>query len=332
MNASALSCIRSLRADPHPSPDYRVCRNGSDLYEYFDGTPSNLPLAIDTESLPNGYPYCVTFSHTPGTGGLVYADDTESMQVLRDYIQGVILFHNYLHDIAVMDQLSIPIRNFLDTMVMAYELCLGGGGDDDENGMAGRGSLGLKQLAYRHLNMSMTSFSDTVFPHSIPKLHAYLRRILPLIEYPDLPPVCQCRHYRTDHVLRGKTLRGACAACLCPRYKKSDLKKSDEDILLGRLSRKITTLLNTTSPDPEYDTPDPDTALFDPWKRINQWHDYDRQYLLDIEGPWPVPSVADVPENELVHYACRDADATLRLYHYLDSLTSDGKTGPWLFY
>jgi hypothetical protein len=40
----------------------------------------------------------------------------------------------------------------------------------------------------------------------------------------------------------------------------------------------------------------------------------------------PKPSIAHVPENELVHYAVRDADATLRLYLHMRRLK------PWLFY
>lgn len=229
-----------------------------------------------------------------------------------------------------MDELAIPIRNFLDTMVMAYELCLGGGGDD-EDGMAGRGSLGLKQLAYRHLNMRMTSFQDTVYPHSIPKLHAYLRELLPLIEYPDFPPTCVCGHYQHRHEPRGKTQRhsGRCSGCVesrmsvnvCPKYVAREVpKKTEEDKLLALLSRKVTTLLNDTNPDT------------DPWKRINDWHDHDKDYLKTILGPWLLPSIADVPKEELVWYACRDSDACLRLYYYLESLTAGGKTGPWLFY
>ena len=79
------------------------------------------------------------------------------------------LFHNYLHDVIPFEQWSIPITKFRDTMVMAYNLCLGGGGDDeDTESKAGRGSLSLKVLSYRHLAMTMTSFKDTVTPHSLP--------------------------------------------------------------------------------------------------------------------------------------------------------------------
>ena len=83
-----------------------------------------------------------------------------------------------LHDSEVFDALRLPTEPFLDTMVRAYNLCLGGGGDDEDEGesRAGRGSLSLKVLAYRHCNMHMTSFKDTVYPHSLPHVLTWLKR------------------------------------------------------------------------------------------------------------------------------------------------------------
>jgi hypothetical protein len=48
--------------------------------------------------------------------------------------------------------------------------------------------------------------------------------------------------------------------------------------------------------------------------------------LLDILGPMPLASIEHVPEPELLHYAVRDADATLRMYLYMQHLS------PWIFY
>jgi hypothetical protein len=43
-------------------------------------------------------------------------------------------------------------------------------------------------------------------------------------------------------------------------------------------------------------------------------------------SPMPLASIACVPEPELVKYAVRDADTTLRMYLHMKSLR------PWLFF
>lgn len=336
MNDSALSLIHSLRLDPFPTPRYSVATPGLLTDYYFEQQPS-VPLACDTESLPDGTPYCVTVSDSPGTGWLIYADDSECLDVLREVIinTDLLLFHNYLHDVTIFDSLSLPVPHFYDTMLMAYELCLGGGGDDDDEGMAGRGSLGLKQLSYRYLNMTMTSFADTVYPHSIPKLREYLSETLPLIQPPSFTPTCICGHPISTHEKRGKTLRpiGKCPLCPCKKAKARSLPPTnEEDRLLGFLRRKIEKLLHDTERTAvDYDNGDDNDESPDPWKRISQWHPHDHDFLTSISGPIPRPSIADVPEPELLAYACRDSDATLRLFRYLSPLMKPSN-GPWLFY
>jgi uracil-DNA glycosylase family 4 len=53
----------------------------------------------------------------------------------------------------------------------------------------------------------------------------------------------------------------------------------------------------------------------DPWDR---WHNIPseegRQMVENCIGPMPVADLSDVPRLEAVNYACRDADATLRIY------------------
>jgi hypothetical protein len=345
MNDSALSLIHSLRLDPFPAPDYRVCHTNNDLGDYFNdfyvgGTKEDEPLIVaeDTESLPDDSPYCLTFSHTPGTGRLIYTSDYSLISLYRlnviNAFDPIQIFHNYLHDVTIFDTLSLPVPHFYDTMLMAYELCLGGGGDDDDDGMAGRGSLSLKQLSYRYLNMTMTSFSDTVYPHSIPKLREYLEETLPLIQPPSFTPTCICGHAISAHEKRGKTLRpiGKCPLCPCKKSKVRPLPPtSEEDRLLRFLRRKVEKLLHDTEQTSvDYDADNGDESP-DPWKRISQWHPHDHDFLTSISGPIPRPSIADVPEPELLSYACRDSDATLRLFHYLSSLMKPSN-GPWLFY
>ncbi len=324
-------------SDPYPSPDYRVCRQPCELADYLRENPHD--LACDTESLPDGSPYCVTISHTPGTGRLIYVDDVQTLRTFRGYLvrrRPHLTFHNYLHDVKIFDALDLPIHKFTDTMVRAYNLCLGGGGDtEDTESRAGRGSLSLKVLAYRHLNVTMTSFRDTVYPHSIPLMLNWLQEVEQAFR-PSIPlPTCVCGHLTQHHSTKGKRENsGPCCLCDCKRHKKADTRLTEESRLWNLLHRKtgnlITALQNKQLAD-EYEALDIDVdedayPFVDPWKRIKGWHDHDRQFVLDYVGPWPQASIAHVPEPELVQYAVRDADTTLRLYLKMVNLS------PWLFW
>lgn len=314
--------------DLYPEPDYRVCRTVEDVAEYL-GDPINhtftRPLiGEDTESLPDGYPYCVTISHTPGTGRLIYVHDEEPMTFYRSWLDDgpeLQLFHNYLHDVFQFEQLSLSIRNFRDTMVLAYELCMGGGGDDEgTESKAGRGSLSLKILAHRHLAIQMTSFQDTVYPHSKPYVIKYLQEAQSLLAPAPKIKRCTCGCPQSNHLPKGKTQRptGACTSCGCQKCKLAKPSPmSPDDKSTSLLHRKIGTLLTALNLNPDAN----------PWKRIKEWHDHDHEILsLVMGGPVPKPSIAHVPEKELLTYAVRDADATLRLYQFIQTYS------PWLFY
>lgn len=341
MNAAAIEYVRSITQDPYPNVDYRVCKTYRDIQDYWAPAPTS-PIEFmgcDTESYPDGSPYCFTFSHTPGTGRLIYAKDKD---LIEEFV-GIhtcyghateqelthLLFHNYLHDVVPMGELGIPIGPFTDTMVRAYNLCLGGGGDEDEGSKAGRGSLGLKQLSYRFLNMRMTSFKDTVFPYSIPHLRSCLTQAQLLFQYEDRSiKKCQCGCLQDRHLVKGKRglPHGQCTGCVgCDKYrawKWPPLTESDDQ--LNRLYRKVTGLVEAI--DTGRCERDEEEDIVNPWVRVNGWHGYDHRALTESLGPWPVPSIAHVPEDKLVHYAVRDADATLRLFHFLKT------HWPWVYY
>jgi hypothetical protein len=221
-------------------------------------------------------------------------------------------------------------------MVRAYNLCLGGGGDDeDTESRAGRGSLSLKVLAYRHLNVKMTSFRDTVYPHSIPLMLDWLKKVEETFRPSEPLPTCVCGHLTFHHSTKGKRANsGQCCLCDCTRHKKADTRLSDEERKWNLLHRKTNNLivaLQNKQLSDEYDElgidSDEDDAypFVDPWKRIRSWHDHDRQFLNEYLPPFPLASIAHVPEPELVKYAVRDADTTLRLYLHMVNLK------PWLF-
>lgn len=358
MNDALCSFIYTLRADPHPTPDYRVIHSPRDLYSYLQESDADIdyvqpiPIAEDTESLPDGSPYCLTFSTHPGTGRLIYSKDTHLIEEFKQAL-GLAnyqhIFHNYLHDIAVFDQLGISVphtpTHFQDTMVRAYHLCLGGGGDDEGEGMAGRGSLSLKALAYRHLCMQMESFKGTVYPHSLPLLLSWLHTARALLKPDDWVPGCVCGHPKTSHEQRGKTQRhtgpcidGPLGLCPCTRFRKAPKPKSTPD---DGLYRKLHNLITKTergelAMEEAEGVGEVDgeggmvgggvDGPLDPWKAVRNWKAEELGMLEGLLSPIPIPSIAHVPEKDLLVYAVRDADATLRLHHYLSNLR------PWIFY
>lgn len=331
-NSAAIAYIRTLTQDPYPNPDYRTIYRELDIIDYFRRyapaatlkagySPGSFVIAEDTES--DRSVYCFTFSCYPGTGRLIYAEDKGLVSAYRDLmedLQPLHIFHNYLHDQPIFtEELGIPIRDgqFYDTMVRAYNLCLGGGGDGDGEGMAGRGSVGLKPLAYRHLNMKMDSFKDTVFPCSIPKLTAYLDTARLLFEYePRSVKRCQCGCLQVAHAIKGKRNlhHGPCSACgVCEKYravKHGALSETDDR--LNRLYRKIGGLLNDISTGRCERDQDDEDDIVNPWKRIDGWHDYDRDNLVGNLGPVPRPSIKDVPESRLLRYACLHGDSLVQ--------------------
>lgn len=346
MNASAIQYIRQITTDHYPDSilDYSICRSTYDIDRYLYNCDSSV-IGTDTESLPgpnyrgwesvsHGPVYCMTFSNSPGSGRLVYARDTHLISHYARQIEQINplqLFHNYLHDIVPMDELSIPVPNdrFIDTMVRAYNLCLGGGGDDEDGSKAGRGSLGLKQMSYRFLNMRMTSFKDTVFPYSIPILKQYLAQAQLMFQYEDRGiKKCQCGCLQDRHLPKGVKgfLHGQCTGCRgCNKYRAFKWPPmTDEDDRLNRLHRKASGLVEAIN-NGKCER-DEEENIVNPWVRIKGWHDYDHSNLVDCLGRWPVPSIAHVPELQLKYYAIRDADATRRLYFFL--LTHH----PWVFY
>lgn len=332
--------------DPYPIPDYQFIRTEHDLTDYITSTDfayfaefgNRQPLGEDTESLPGGLgkmgggpPFCLTFSHTPGTGRLIYVKDRHLIDAYLKMLYELLplqLFHNYLHDSDVFDSLQLPTEPFLDTMVRAYNLCLGGGGDDEEEGSsrAGRGSLSLKVLAYRHCNMRMTSFKDTVYPHSLPHALTWLKSGRELFA-PDSgrEPVCGCGCLQKWHEPRGKTGRqtGACLNCnRCEKWKAVKSVKVEGDKTLNLLHRKLNTLIVNV----ETGKLDSNGKPKDPWKQFLDWPEYDQRTLTDTLGPMPLASIEHVPEDELLGYAVRDADATLRLFLKMRGLQ------PWIFF
>jgi len=124
-------------------------------YKEVDGIESLLPehlpdtIAIDTESTPDGSPYCVTLSWAPGKAVLI-PTTLILMGDLQAAIRGKrVVFHNALHDLLLLEALGVTVDRFEDTMVQAFVL--------------GEPTLGLKALAGSYRALPMRDFME-VFP------------------------------------------------------------------------------------------------------------------------------------------------------------------------
>ncbi len=329
----------SWPSDPHPAPDYSVLRTVHDLSDYLrTDTGHFFEFGTDTEFLSHVSPvrpHCLTFSHTPGTARLIYADNPAVLHAYASYLayfRPLLSFHNYLADADPYAAMGLPIppRRFSDTMIRAFNLGIGGGGDDEDSGAA-RGSLGLKVLAYRHLHMHMRSFEDVVTPYVFPLVYDYLTAALGLIsagEGQEEGVKCVCGHPQTEHKARGKSgrLTGYClyetstpaggfSFCGCEKFKKQPARKPDR--AAGLLARKLKTLSSQVM-GVMFDGQKPGKKL-DPWVRVKEWHPWEKDFMGTFLGEMPVKSIALVPESVLLGYACPDADATLRLSRFLNT-------------
>lgn len=136
---------------------------------------------------------------------------------------------------------------------------------------------GLKALAYRELGMKMKDFDDVVAPHS---------KLLVLDYY---------------------------------RYAQVETWPKPEQQLIrdefGKLKIKQPQSFNTKLKRffTDYGK-DPDKNVFEMWTK--NWVELHEQVEAEI-GPWPGKCISHVPFEDVIAYACRDADATLRLWPVL---------------
>jgi len=153
--------------DPYPNPKY----------ELYQGQTLKIPkqIGLDTESIRDRI-WSIQFSTTPGTGLFVRQDNTPGLELLRAWAESGVTFimHNAQFDLAMLAQVGIHPKKWVDTMLMANLLC--------------DVPRGLKALAYRLCGMKMKSYHDLVFPINDEKIIEYLEEVAE-IEWPDPDPV-----------------------------------------------------------------------------------------------------------------------------------------------
>lgn len=132
---------------------------------------------------------------------------------------------------------------------------------------------GLKALAWRELGMKMQDFDDLVTPYSRPIVLDYYRNAM-----------CEDWSKPDEQLLR--TDKGGWKL-----YKPHGFKT------------KLKTFWTNYSKNP-------DKEVFEQWTK--NWTEHQEE-VQAVQGPWPGKCITHAPHSEALYYACRDADATLRL-------------------
>jgi len=143
-------------------------------------------------------------------------------------------------------------------------------------------SQGLKELANRLCGINMITYKEMVSSGQQKLSLEYLLKASG-IEWPDPS---------TIEETKWDNKRG----CLVTKNKKP-----------WHISRKINKMLDDYGKDDN-------TDLWDRWRNIPE---EERAVVEDVIGAMPESSLADIPFEQAVQYASRDADATLRVYHKL---------------
>lgn len=134
---------------------------------------------------------------------------------------------------------------------------------------------GLKALAYRELGMTMEDFDDVVSPYSRPLVVQYYHDAMTQIDWVK-PPAQQVRE--SDGTW--KTYQ--------PQSMRTKFKRFFTDYMKS-----------------------PTKDVFSTW---DNWEEQQEEIETRMEKPWPGKCITHVPFDKVLHYACRDADATLRLW------------------
>jgi uracil-DNA glycosylase family 4 len=144
---------------------------------------------------------------------------------------------------------------------------------------------GLKELAHRLCGVQMVTYNEMVRPQQQELAMVYLAQVS-LREWPD-PPVLE--ETRWDNK-KGEIIT---------REKKP-----------WHISRKVTKMLEDLKSDEGVDL----------WTRWRAIPGEERAVVENVLGSMPEASLADIPLDTAMQYACRDADVTLRVYHKLSKL------------
>jgi uracil-DNA glycosylase family 4 len=149
-------------------------------------------------------------------------------------------------------------------------------------------SQGLKELAYRLTGIQMTTYTEMVHPEQLRLSAEYLKRTLDR-KWPDPPAIEETKW---------DNKKGA----IVTRNKRP-----------WHISRKIDNILKSLTND---ESPDP-------WGKWRNIPPEERNVVESVIGAMPEASLMDIKFEDAVAYSCRDALATLLVYHKLSKIIDD---------
>jgi uracil-DNA glycosylase family 4 len=277
--------------DAYPNPDYRLLESPEDLAFALVPQPDDPEhLAIDTESdtahgTAGAPPWCLTLSPRPGTGYMIQATNTPTLDYFNWWLARArprVILHHALHDIPVCRQMGVEFLRWTDTMQQAYIL------QDIP--------MGLKPLACRLCGVPMQDFEDVVHPHARKVAESYMTDVILHLR----------SQWQYSHLLKSGARKGQSE----PRF-----KPGIPPAARNTYNRAIDLVRTLQGKPSEPKDGDQDEKDADPWKRWDNWKPEVQEQMVEIMGrPLPRPSITQVPFDEALRYAARDSDATGRIY------------------
>lgn len=295
--------------------DYRRITSIEEFIEIVNVDGDAPYLGLDTEGTKRD-PIMAQFSFQPGTGYAIYSEDTEIVELFRDWLMafvelgGIILLHNALYDLGVLRAMGIylPDNSYRDTMIASFEL--------------GIEPQGLKPLAHRIAGMDMQSYEEQIHDKSDELAMEYLVEAS-THDWPDVPERVirkgnELKLYRPQNP--GKYIHRILKDWSEQYSKRVHVKhiEVDETSKKGITKRKKHThdwyvKRHGKCPDGCYDV---DIAHDEPMDVRKRWDGIDDEVKAIVEnkiGEMPEATLRDISEDRALAYSCRDPDGTLRV-------------------
>jgi len=290
-------------------------------------------IFVDTETRADfKTAWSIQFTFEAGKGYLFKVEDADTLQLFKAFVETpgkITVFHNAKFDLKVLLRLGIKPWKFEDSMIYAYNL---------QNQ-----PQGLKSLSYRLAGMHMHSFNELVKPESTKKFMLYFLEILgrdwpesdPVLEWVDAPEttwtqieeripctkrhkekiVCDCHKEST----LGIPMQG-CRNCAGKGFYRIKRKRGEKVELPSpdgghwkvkqpqNIKKKVSRIVNEFDKNPDLDV-------------IGRWYNFEPSERHTVEETLGkklrVADLSEVDYAKAINYACKDADATCRIYWIL---------------
>lgn len=248
-------------------------------------------MAADTESSKFKGPYCLTYSQQPGYGRLIRSEDTKLLQAFQrkiDKWESYVYFHNWPYDWTVTEDMGLSFPTKLSIAE----------------------SMGVKFTAPITRDTMMMVYHLGNLPQGLKTLAFRLLGMV-MEDFEDLvKPYSAGRVY--DYYRLAQTFEW-------PKPEEQLIKNKNGKWKVYKaqsLNTKLKSLFTNLGKNSEKD-------IFKVW---DTWEVHQTE-IEEKCGPYYGLDIADVPFEDVIHYACRDADATIRLVPILLKMRGIAMTG-----